>query len=224
MRRGFALMLLLVLGVMAGASQASIVLGVYDNKAAFDAATDPSSMTAIDFEGIVGELDYVLDSSFALSGVTFSTTAGTMLGISGKDAGAVPGTPFNSALLFATGGATPLIATLPSGTTAVGGFFGDIDSAGSITDMRIKFASGFSIVASLTTSDMGKDTASNFFGWTIAGDTIVSITHGFRDEYAGIDDFQYGHVHAPEPASCIVWSLIGVCFAGAGWWRRGRAA
>ena len=96
------LILLVLIGMMAGTSKGGIVF--FNDKAEFDAATDTIT---IDFEGIVGQDEVgspgnpadTLDTSIILSDVTFASS-GYPLGISGTN-GEVAGTPFVSALLFA---------------------------------------------------------------------------------------------------------------------------
>lgn len=192
----------------------SATVTFYNDESAFMAAT---TTTLIDFEGIVGDNVYSsLVSSMVVDGVTFSVSSGE-LAVSGKNA-AVAGTPYDSALLFSNN-AAPITADLTSaGTsfTAVGGFFGDIDSAGSPTTMTLIGSSGVLDTRTLTTADMGAGIASNFFGWTVTGDTIRTLTHNLNGSFEGIDDFRYGGTsEVPVPAAIWLFSsgllgLIGI--------------
>ena len=250
MKRGILLMLLI--GLMAGTSQAAITT-YHDDLAGFLAN---SSTTLIDFEavpktggGTIGDDEFELFTApKVIDGVSFTTTSG-YLGVSGKDGTALGqpnGSPFDSALLFADQLYSPIVVEFDAadGITAVGGYFGKLvepDPKVTHTLMTVLGTSGILYNVELPVLDMGVGEASNFFGWTVTGDTILSVTHslvpvqtqfGFviESEWAGLDDLRYGQMETtpppvvPEPASCIVWSLIGLSCVGAGWWRRRKAA
>ena len=188
----------------------AITINFYNDLAAFEAAT---STTLIDFEGIVGdeELDFSTGSSRNVGGVTFSVSAGSV-GVAGMSA-ALVGSPYDSALLFSLNGGTITadLTTAGSGFTAIGGFFGDINGVPtgydpSITTMTLTGTTGVLDTRQLETANMGAGTSSNFFGWTVFGDTILSLSHGFGGGWEGIDDFRYGTA-VPASAPATVWLL-----------------
>ena len=233
MKRGILLMLLI--GLMAGMSQAAVVT-FYDNKGDFDAA---STTSMIDFESIVPATAANPWVHPAHTGVSFSASFGN---VDIYDS-TVPfyGSSVYSDLLYADNLGASLTVTLPAGTTAVGGFFGKLVATEKAENTQMTLvvngetAPLYDEAKNVSAMNTGTTTVPNFFGWIVSGDTIASITHslvppsvGFIDgEWAGIDNFQYGQGDTdiiPEPASCIVWSLIGLSCIGAGWWRRRKAA
>ena len=185
---------LILLTVLALSSVADgSVVTFYSDKTAFDAAT--TGITTIDFEGIAGGGGWGLPGdpgglapSITIGGVTFSTT--DELAVSSFNS-SITGNPFDSALLFVNRPSN-LLATLPTGFSAVGGFFGDIDSAGSLATLTLTGPSGILDTRTLTTADMGAGTPSNFFGWTVSGDTIVDLNYDLHQKWEGIDDFVFG--------------------------------
>ncbi len=52
-------------------------------------------------------------------------------------------------------------------------------------------------------------------------DSVVATSTNFAFEF---DNVAYSANQVPEPASLIVWSVLGLSVAGAGWWRRRKAA
>ena len=189
----------------------------YTDRASFEAALDSS--TTITFEGIVADNQFSsLTPSRVVDGVTFSVSSGT-LGISGRIA-PVSGSPYDSALLFSNNSApiTANLTTAGSGFTAVGGFFGDIDSAGTSTIMTLVGTTGVLDVRTLTTADMGLGAPHNFFGYIVSGDTIVSVTHNLQGSFEGIDDFTFGVASAdnvvPAPPAVVLFAIGAVGLAG----------
>ena len=238
---------MLLIGVMTGTSQAAIVT-YHNDLPGFLAAT---STSLIDFEGIADSEKFVESNfnPFVIDGVTFSSP---LIGVyadaliiadeNAKNAiGAyINGAPFKSDMIIGNYYDYGIDVTLPDGITAVGGFFGKVYTG---TDyphnplITIGLADGPDEVfdsAAYSIQDMGLlGPTPNFFGWVVSGDTITSISHQLSNasefEWAGIDNFRYGVEDTsppiiPEPASCIVWSLIGLSCIGAGWWRRRKAA
>jgi len=205
MRAGRLMNIKLFAGVVSGVFATLFIQPVYsatvtfyDDLAAFMAVT---TTTLIDFEGIVADGSF---SSFEnpkiVDGVSFGSSVGTFA-IAGKDS-SISGNPYDSALLFSNNSSpiTADLTTVGSGFTAVGGFFGDINSAGTLTTMTLIGTSGILDSRELITADMGLGTASNFFGWTVSGGTILTLTHDLAGNYEGIDDFRYGTV-VPVPAA-----------------------
>lgn len=183
----------------------SATVTFYDDLSLFMAAT---TTTLIDFEGIVADNERTnFINPIIVDGVTFGAPTGTFA-VAGKDA-SLSGSPYESALL-ASINSSPITAdlttvdqtTADSEFTAVGGFFGDINSSGTLTTMTLIGTTGVLDTRSLITADMGFGLTHNFFGWTVSGDTILSLTHDLDGNYEGIDDFRYGTV-VPVPAA--VW-------------------
>ena len=184
-----------------------------------------SSSTTIDFEGIVADNEYGtveggafdVRPSTVVDGVTFSVSAGT-LAVSGKD-GPVDGSPYDSALLFSNNG-NPITVDLTSagtGFTSIGGFFGDINSSGSLGTLSLFGSSGLLDVQNIIAADMGFGTPSNFFGWTVDTGDVTKVVFDLNEPWEGIDNLVYGTTTVPEPS--IVW-LLGSGLALIGFVRR----
>ena len=61
--------------------------------------------------------------------------------------------------------------------------------------------------------------------WGLDDDNQVTDTPsgtGFTAVASG-DNHNLALTSVPEPSSIIIWSLIGLTFAGIGWWRRRKA-
>jgi hypothetical protein len=52
-------------------------------------------------------------------------------------------------------------------------------------------------------------------------DSVVATSSNFAFEF---DNVAYSASPIPEPGSLIVWTVLGLSVAGAGWWRRRKAA
>ena len=81
--------------------------------------------------------------------------------------------------------------------------------------MTLVGTSGILDSRTLSADDMGAGNPVGFFGWTVTGDSIVSIKHdldGTRRE--GIDDFRYGTLNIAAPIPAALWlfcsGLIGL--------------
>ena len=248
MKRGILLMVLI--GLLAGTCQAAITFqdGVakYDSRAEFLGNT---ITTGITFDGLAPDSPFYQaynEIAYPAGGlsagfVTFSAVADSpppaaeLLGIDTQFSlyGAISSdciiavdSPYNGPALMAT-----LPTDIP--ITAVGAFWGKVVLAPSATQTRITLG--------ILRADLTEETVEfvlpvvsietgsphNFFGFSVVGnDRILSVSHDLISspgaEWAALDDFYYGVV--PEPASCIVWSLIALSCLGAGWWRRRKAA
>ena len=55
---------------------------------------------------------------------------------------------------------------------------------------------------------MGLGAPHNFFGYTVTGDTIVSVTHNLQGSFEGIDNFRFGVAGSlevvPEPSTLLM--------------------
>ena len=217
------------------ATNASIVEFITD-RAAFEARL--ITATLIDFEGIVPDDETTVNPATlveTIGGVTFSVPVHvSAIAVSGKNGEFMQDAPFDSALLFSNASGGPITAVLPSDGveyTAIGGFFGNIHRAGVMSNLTLVGDDGVLDSRTLVTADMGEGTDSNFFGWIVSGDSIISITHdleGGSADFTGVDDFIFGiaNTHAPvvpEPSTIAIWSLLGLVGAGVQRRRRQRA-
>lgn len=193
-------------------SRANGAVVFFTDRTTFEAAL--SSQTDINFEGIVADNQFSTPaSSTTVGGVEFSISSGSLV-VAGKMA-SLPGQPYASALLAAVSKPASLTAdltTVGSSFTAVGGFFGSLDSDDT-TSLTLTGASGVLDTQSVTAKDMGASGTANFYGWTVTGDTIVSVTHDVQgsSNFEGIDDFVYGIAGSstpiPEPSSLVLVTL-----------------
>ncbi len=190
----------------------------YTSQTTFNASA--GSIRLIDFEGIVSDTQFTpLTPKMVIGGVTFRTSVG-MEGVAGKDS-AVAGAPYNSALLFSNNAApiTADLSTAGSNITAVGGEFGNVlaDAPGTLT---LKLGSGNSLVENITASSLRQGSSPNFFGFTVVGDTISSVTLD-TSAFGGIDNFVFSRTASsassavPEPSMLTVFFgsvLTGILF------------
>lgn len=194
----------LTISMAAGLAKAGPIVTFYDDEAKFLAAL--SHPTVLDFEGIVPD-DGLKDfgPSYHAGSVTFTSPAqpfpNDML-VVGKDSQTL-GAPFDSAVLISSTDPAEIVATFDPGSnvTAVGGFFlstfGTFQVDGTLTlvgstgllDQRSELLGIASIGEPKT-----------FFGYTVSGDTISSLS---VNTYVGTTAFQ-NFVYAaavPEPSS-----------------------
>jgi hypothetical protein len=215
-------------------ARAAPVVAFYSNEASFLSAV--SSSSRLDFEGLVSDTTFAdLGPSSTIGGVTFTARTGvTPVGspanvtVIGKSVpvGLVLGAPFDSSFLTPSVEPSALTATLAAaggGFTAVGGtflgLFGQVDSTDGILTLT-----GTSGVLDLRTVAAGIATQGRpktFFGYTVSGDTIVSIDFRTSTNGAVIDNFTFGVAIVPEPRSAIP-ATTGVLAGLACWWRRQR--
>ena len=248
MKRG--IMLMLLVGAMAGTSRASIV--VHGNKLSFDDAATTSTIVFDATPDSVKYYDHVYGTGAGLRleagglGLVefqtdpFSSWPNELL-VANAGVLAVPGT-LSATHNYASfgGGFVPdydsvLRAVLPADIYAVGAVFGEfLNSGGTLTSATITLKDGgggvlHSAVYTVAELGLGPGEVGTFLGFVSDSDAIALIEFS-PDEavylYPMMADFQYGIAAAivPEPASCVVWSLIGLSCIGAGWWRRRKAA
>lgn len=168
----------------------------YTDRASFEAALLTS--TTEDFEGIVGSSEFA-DWDASMTEVDF---AGRDLRVVGPTKPGVSGGPFNSALLINTYHATMTadLTAAGSGYTAVGGWFGNIDggAGGAFTQSTLVLTGATGILDSrvVTIGDMGAGDAEIFYGWTVFGDEILSVSHTLTPVggygWEGLDNLTYG--------------------------------
>lgn len=210
-----------LLGVVATNSACGAMVTFHESRAGFSAATIAS--TSLNFSGLVADTDYFTQNTpLTVGGVEFSVETGSYIGIAGGQVAdfRVLGAPFRSACLFSNN-SSPVTARLPGGSfTAVGGVFGDMDSAGRAATLTLIGTTGVLDTREIAAGDMGLGAPETFFGWTVTGDTIVSVIYSLEDghpHYEGMDDFTFGQA-VPAPGG--VWLMA---LAGGVWVRRRRA-
>ena len=248
MRRG--ILAVLVIGLMAGTCQASIHL--FDNKVDFDAGTTTTTIVFGDDGG--DAIDYYEYSGDLLlpgpPGVEFQTEDWTQAWVdkelavadANEATGGIRGTSSKGMVYtrYSRGRwgtdvpyDTILTAVLPDETYAVGGIFGQLlDGAGNgvlVPGTITLYDADGNQLTSVTygAGDIAEmQDGGTFQGWTsdVAIARLEYDAEDSLDMWAAVADFQYGIMHTPEPASCIVWSLIGLSLLGAGWRRRCKAA
>jgi hypothetical protein len=214
-----------ILGIMAGAAEkasAGPTVTFYTSESSFLAAT--SDATVINFEGIVPDNSFgsILDTQL-IGGVTFTSSGG--LYVAGPNA-PTSGSPYESAVLNTDLNA-PITSDLTSvGTnfTAVGGAFDSLLEPGSTETLVLTGTTGVLDTETVTTGTLGAGGPLDFFGWTVSGDTVVSVTSSQPNPFAGLDNFTYGFAMnaVPEPSSIVSAGIA--CLTGMGYfWRRRKA-
>jgi hypothetical protein len=207
-----------------GSASTTPVVTFYTDKASFLAAI--SSPTVHNFEGIVADGSNVsFGASYHTGSVTFTSPINTnpvsyrnML-VVGKNSQTL-GAPFDSAILIPNSEPSSMVATFDGGSnvTAVGGYFlnlfGNSQTSGGI---RLIGSSGLLDLRSAPLGIATSGKTKTFFGYTVFGDTISSLTLNTGSNAPVFDDFTYGNA-VPEPSSCILLLFI----AGMGVKRNGR--
>jgi len=190
----------------------------FNDQAGFDASAP--GLTQIDFEGI---LPGISSSSFfpsppglTISGVNFQSTSNRLFVFSGTVFGQLNGN--GDLLADDKSSPTNLVATLPSGTTAVSSLVSFRITPGLMTvTLSSSESLTFNVPAILST---------NFFGVTSDTD-ITSIRFQNTGGVAGgtlIDNFRFGAAApVPEPSTMLL-LLSGLAGLGFFRWRRKREA
>lgn len=225
------LVCLLSAAVQADRAQATMVT-FYTDQAAFEAAVTSSS--TIGFEGLVADNSYFTqDTPLTVDNVEFSVSSG-FIGVAGPDVpdSQVVGAPFNSALLFSNN-SFPITAALTgagAGFTAAGGIFGNVSAAGRTGTLTLMGTGGLLDTRDVVLGDMGLGSPGTFFGWTVQGDSIVSVTYSMPNlhpHYEALDNFVYGFAAptaaVPAPASFLL-AMIGAVVVPLGLRRRDGGA
>ena len=179
-----------------------------------------ASSTLIDFEGIVGDSGSIFGSELVVDDVTFIADgysgSRNELMLSGKNVFGSSAIPMESALIIANYSYPIIIdlTTAGSGYTAVGGFFGDISDPLDPLRIDIYGTTGLLDSRELMSASMKENTPSNFFGWIVEGDEIVSLSYELYGNYEGIDDFVYGVATVPIPAAFWLFGSGIISFIG----------
>jgi hypothetical protein len=182
------------------------IITFYTDRALFNSAV--ASSTTVNFEGLVSDTSHFTQNTpLTINNVVFSVSSG-FIGVAGKNvsSGDVLGAPFNSAILFSNN-SLPLTANITgagSGFTAVGGTFGNVTSSGVPATLTLLGSGGLLDVRNITTGDMGLGMPATFFGWTVHGDSIQSVTYSLQNghpNYDAMDDFVFGFATVPEPSA-----------------------
>ena len=219
-RLGLAVAIVGIMGCAAQTARAGATVTFYTSEASFLAAT--SRATVINFEGIVpdNQIGPIQDTQ-VIGGVTFTSSGG--LYVSGAN-GPAAGSPYESAVLNTNFNA-PIVSDLTTvGTnfTAVGGAFDSLVAPGATETLVLTGTTGVLDTETVTTGTLGVSGPLDFFGWTVSGDTIVSVTSSQTTPWAGLDNFTYGYAMnaVPEPSSIISASIAGLMGLGYFWRRR----
>ena len=209
-----------------GSSQATTVT-FFTDRNVFENLLSSSS-TTIDFETGIGDNGKIFGSELSFNGVNFIADgysgSSNELMWSGKNVfGSSGATPMESALLVVNY-SYPIIADLTtagSGFNAVGGFFGDISAPLDTITLELFGVSGLLETRNLLSASMLENTPSNFFGWIVEGEEIVSIRYSLNGNYEGIDDFVFGVAVAVAvvPVPATVW-LFSSALGLLGWIKR----
>lgn len=208
---------MVAVGTMAIPSDANAIIQEYYSQAAYDAATGPQ--TVIDFEGIVAPGSSESAESHTFAGVTFQpighTNASLICGAS-----ACSGNPFGSAIYVSNFGAS-LDILLPAGTSAVAGFWGDLDGPGFDVDFEIY--DGVTQIFSNTDSLPDFGLTGTFIGFAGTAGEVFDRIHVENSSalWIALDNFSFSATAIPEPGML---ALFGLGLAGLGVARRRRNA
>jgi hypothetical protein len=188
---------------------ATPIVKFYTTQASFLAAIGNS--TVLNFEGIVADnSNHDFGTSYHTGAVTFTSPFHHVL-VVGKNSQTL-GAPFDSAILIPDTDPGSMLATFDSGSnlTAVGGFFlnlfGDFQDQGTLT---LTSSTGVLDQRSMPLGIATSGKPKTFFGYTVAGATISTLTVDTPHGDAAFDNFTYGTA-VPEPASVALILIGGV--------------
>jgi hypothetical protein len=193
----------LTISLTAEPANAAPVVTFYNNQAVFLEAI--SKPTVLDFEGIAADNSSVyFGKSYHTGEVTFSGYGNDMY-VVGKNSQTL-GAPFDSALLIPSVDPGSILATFDpnSNVTAVGGFF--LNLFGNTQETGVLQLTGLTGALETLSMPLGIATSGKsktFFAYSVAGDTISSLSVSSSTDTAAFDDFTYAS-SVPEPASAFV--------------------
>ncbi|MEN6451034.1 MAG: PEP-CTERM sorting domain-containing protein [Thermoguttaceae bacterium] len=212
---------LLVL-VTAGQANAAVVVTFYNDQASFMAAISPQA--ALNFEGITTDTgNYDFGTSYHTGSVTFTAGKYNHMLVVGKNSQTL-GKPFDSALLTPWSEPSSILATFDasSNVTAVGGYFESL-IASSLGTFSLTGATGLLDQRGATLGWARQGQPKKFYGYTVAGDTILSLSVGTGVDAPAFDNFTYGY-SVPEPSSLILLGIAAASLSAYAWRRRRQAA
>jgi hypothetical protein len=170
----------------------------------------------LNFEGIATDTGFRdFGTSYHTGNVTFTSPSSPFFRdvlVVGKNSQTL-GAPFDSAILIPLSEPSSLVATFDPGSnvTAVGGFFlntfGDFQAPGTF---QLTGSTGVVDLRSVTMGIATSGKPKTFFGYTVTGDTISSLSVSTGVDGPAFDDFTYGTTAAtpiPEPRSCLLVTL-----------------
>jgi hypothetical protein len=203
-----------------GHAAAAVLL--YSDQTSFDAVTTTSVFT--DFEGLTST--QIVGNPIVVDGVSYQSDSQVVvctavLGCSGS--------PYDSSVLFANFGDPLEIDTggLGFDVTAVGGFFGDLDSGPSDATIYL-YGLEDALLASFVVEvlDMGAGLEHSFFGFTTTnGDVITRIVFDMNGWWETVDNMQFGTVSAvPLPAALPLFLTVLAGMGALRWWRKRQVA
>jgi hypothetical protein len=194
---------LMVLETTESAGAAAVVT-FYNSQSSFLAAISPQ--LTLDFEGIVPDnSSYDFGVSYHVENVTFTSGTNHMI-VVGKKSQTL-GEPFDSALLIPWSEPSGIIAAFDVGSniTAVGCYFESL-MAGSNGQLSLIGSTGLLDQRIVYAADAGQGVPKTFYGYTVTGDTISSLTAVLWTDGPAFDNFTYGTL-VPEPSTLV---LLGI--------------